>query len=125
VADHGFAKTCRLLTSKDFSPVFANAKYKVSNPNFLVLAIPNALNSARLGIVVGRKSVARAVHRNRIKRLIREAFRADSDRFGTIDMVILVRKGPGELQNQVIRQQLDDLMQAMTRKVEYHRRESP
>ncbi len=125
MADQGFPKTCRLLNSKDYSPVFANARFKVSNPHFLVLAIDNHEHTPRLGIVVGRKSIAKAVQRNRIKRLIREAFRADRSRFGTIDLVVLVRKGPDQLESDKIRQQLDDLFSALARKVGNHRRESP
>ena len=45
----------------------------------------------RLGISIGR-SVGNAVKRNRIKRILREAFRASRDQWGlAVDVVILVK----------------------------------
>lgn len=53
----------------------------------------NATDSERLGIVVSKRVVAKAVDRNRIKRIIREVFRQSS--FGgisSLNIVVRVRK---------------------------------
>jgi ribonuclease P protein component len=42
----------------------------------------------RLGILISRKHASRAVDRNRIKRCIREAFRHEQDRLGSIDLLV-------------------------------------
>jgi len=42
----------------------------------------------RLGILVSKKHAALATVRNRIKRCIREAFRLEQDRLGTIDILV-------------------------------------
>ena len=48
----------------------------------------------RLGVVVSRRTLRRAVDRNRAKRLIREAFRLNRHRLcGQADIVIVVRRG--------------------------------
>lgn len=44
--------------------------------------------SARLGMLVSRKHAALAVERNRIKRCIREAFRLERERLGSLDLLI-------------------------------------
>jgi ribonuclease P protein component len=45
--------------------------------NFLQLRIlPNSLESNRLGIIIPAKAVRKACERNRIKRLIKEAYRS-------------------------------------------------
>ena len=54
---------------------------------------PNSGSSARLGFVVGKKAVKRAVQRNWIKRLLRDRFRLARENLPAIDMVFIVRRG--------------------------------
>ena len=46
--------------------------------------------SARLGLVVGKRAIARAHARNRVKRIIRDRFRRQRLRLGGIDLVVRV-----------------------------------
>jgi ribonuclease P protein component len=55
----------------------------------------NQLPYARLALIVPKKLVARAVHRNRIRRLIREAFRSQQERLNGLDCVVRLTKSPG------------------------------
>ena len=54
----------------------------------------NALPGSRMGVIVGKKVAARAVDRNRIKRLVRETFRHSRDSFAGNDLVVLARRCP-------------------------------
>ncbi len=56
----------------------------------LLVGVENALGHARLGLTVGRR-VGSAVRRNRIKRMLREAFRMERAGFGGVDVVAVVR----------------------------------
>lgn len=56
-----------------------------------MLARPNNRQYARLGIIVAKRLVKQAVHRNAIRRLIREAFRIHQRELCGLDVVVLLR----------------------------------
>lgn len=62
--------------------------------SFFLNAGPRAAGGgSRLGIVVAKKQLPRAVDRNRAKRLLREAFRACPEAFpGDWDVVLVARR---------------------------------
>ncbi|MFT6429522.1 MAG: ribonuclease P protein component [Halopseudomonas sp.] len=111
--DHGFETEFRLLTSAQFKIVFDGATRKTSGACVLLLARPNDLGHPRLGLVIAKKSVRRAVDRNRVKRIARESFRLNKSELGTLDIVVLARKGLGELDNAA----LHEMYQGMWRKL--------
>jgi len=47
-----------------------------------------AAGTARLGMLVTRQHAAAATERNRIKRCIREAFRLEQERLGSLDLLV-------------------------------------
>ena len=55
----------------------------------------NQLAYARLALIVPKKLVSGAVHRNRIRRLIREAFRLQQVQLNGLDCVVRLTKSPG------------------------------
>ena len=89
MADQGFPTSKRILNSKDFDAVFKNNQYRVSTPEFLLLARGNQLEGKRLGMVVSKRITSLAVDRNRLKRSIREVFRKTE--IISLDIVILTR----------------------------------
>jgi len=104
-----FPRSARLLTSDAFTQVFNKPGGRASNRYFLTLARENSVSSARLGMVVGKKAVPLAKDRNRLKRLMRETFRRSEVREVPVDMVVLVRKGAHNCDNQDVRDQLASL----------------
>lgn len=123
MATFRFDRSKRLTEKAEFSRVFDQPPYKVSNRYLLILARDNSGESARLGLVVAKKHVRLATQRNRIKRLIRESFRLQSQLPG-IDMVILVRGGIDRLDNTEIQLQLDKLWRQLQNKVSTSNRQS-
>jgi ribonuclease P protein component len=99
MAELGFSKQKRLLKPAEFQRVFAQANLKASTRNLLLLAAPNKLTHARVGFVISRKQVQHAVHRNRIKRIIREYFRIHCDEMPSVDIIVLAKKGFDGLSN--------------------------
>jgi ribonuclease P protein component len=63
---------------------------------FIVFVRPNGLSMARLGIIASKRIAPRAVDRNRAKRVVREAFRILRHGLGGRDIVVQLRRRPGE-----------------------------
>jgi ribonuclease P protein component len=85
-----FPRSHRLAGRRAFAAVFAAKMRKHAGP-LTVFSRPNDLPHPRLGLSVGRR-VGNAVKRNRIKRLLREAFRlARASWPGGYDIVVAVR----------------------------------
>lgn len=103
-----FTRAERLLSSADFKAVFDGASVRVSDRHLLILAIPNKDEQSRLGLVIAKKHIKRAVDRNRVKRLIRESFRLNKATLPSVDIVVLARKGMGELDNKELQQLLNN-----------------
>ena len=72
-----FSKKKRLASNKQFKAVLAR-KVRVADGVLVLYAAENDCGYPRLGISVG-KSCGGAVRRNRLKRLLREAFRQTQD----------------------------------------------
>ncbi|SFP07992.1 ribonuclease P protein component [Ectopseudomonas composti] len=111
----GFGREKRLLTPRQFKAVFDSPSGKAPGKSVLLLARDNQLDHPRLGLVIGKKSVKLAVERNRIKRQIRESFRLNQDNLTGWDIVVVARKGLGDLENGELAQQFGKLLKRLAR----------
>lgn len=92
MAEQSFPASHRLLKSSEFDLIFKQCDRRLANSSLLVLAKRNQRGFNRLGMVVSKRNMPRAVDRNRIKRLIREAFRKIDPIGGEgLDFIVLPR----------------------------------
>ena len=120
--DLGFAPEHRLLTPAQFKNVFDGATCKASGPNILLLSRRNDLTHARLGLVIAKKNIRRAVDRNRVKRIARESFRHHRADLDHLDIVVLARKGLGELDNAALHVLFQDMWRRLSKSADKYYR---
>lgn len=110
-----FPKSVRLLKPADYGKVFDDVQLKVPHRNFLILAAPNNLGHARVGLIFSKKNLRHAVQRNRIKRQVRETFRLQQD-LPSLDIIVLGRQGLNTLENPDVRSALNDIWRRVKKK---------
>jgi len=83
-----YSRRLRLGTT-DIAALLASGP-PLRRPGFSVAFRANAFGVPRLGVIVPKRVFPRAVDRNRMKRLLRELFRAHQARLGSRDILIRV-----------------------------------
>lgn len=115
-----FSRRSRLLKPVQFRFVFKDPIRSDDN-YFRVLARTNNNDHHRLGMAVSKKVCARAVDRNRIKRVIRECFRNRINGqagAGTLDFVVLPKHRAVGENNSMLDNSLINHWQRLIRKAD-------
>ena len=99
----------------DFRRVYARRR-SASDHLLIVYACPNGLPHLRLGLSVSRK-VGPATHRNRLRRLYREAFRLTRHEMATGLDLVLIPRGPEEPALEELKRSLPRLVNQLARKL--------
>ena len=104
--DFGFPPQLRLKKPADYKKVFAKP-VKSSDTYFTLLAIKNDFAHPRLGLAIAKKNIRKAVHRNVIKRAVRENFRIQKQSLGNIDIVVLAHREAVDAPLELLRKSLE------------------
>ena len=113
-----FSRQSRLLKPAQFRLVFQRP-IRSFDDYFRVMARANGIQQHRLGMAVSKKACAKAVGRNRIKRLVRESFRArmiEPTTDHALDIVVLPTAQAAKQTNKQLDESLSIHWQKLTRK---------
>lgn len=90
-------RDARLVHKADFDRVFADNQ-RARTSYVMVMARPNQVGYPRLGMVIAKRLLARAVDRNRVKRCVRESFRQVLPELPACDFVVrlITKPIPGD-----------------------------
>lgn len=104
--DHRFGRVFKINRPSQYAAVFNSADFRVSSPHLTFIVKKNNLPYARIGVVVAKKKIKRAVDRNLAKRIVKESFRKGEATMLALDIVVLVRESLLQLSR---KQQAEDL----------------
>jgi len=109
-----FTKEERLSGKREFDRVFQEGRaFRCSR--LTVLATPSPFEVSRLGLSVGRKTGG-AVRRNRIKRVLREAYRLNKDLLERpCDVVVIPRRDWKDIRLGSIEEDFRRILQAISK----------
>ncbi|MCR5084320.1 MAG: ribonuclease P protein component [Succinivibrionaceae bacterium] len=113
MSDNAFPRTSRLLSSRDYDKVFKKP-VRASVREMLILGCPNGGTGPRLGLVVPKKVLKRAVDRNLVKRLVRESFRNSRHTLPSADLVFIAKQHIGERSRRDLRLALERLWEQIS-----------
>ena len=88
MADSRFEKKFRLLSASDFSELKVDS-LSFKKPSLIIYYKKNPFNQSRIGLSIPKK-IGKAHDRNRLKRIIREAFRQSDYKFLGADVLFVV-----------------------------------
>lgn len=88
--NQSFPRQLRLTRAREFEQVLRRPEARLKAGPLRLNFVFNRMHHARLGLIIGKKAVARASARNRIKRVIRERFRKAQNELPAVDLVIRV-----------------------------------
>ena len=93
----GLPPAARLRRASDFAALRQAERWQ--GRHFLLRWLKHPEGNARLGLAVSRKVSKRAVERNRIKRVIRESFRAEREGLPALDILVIPRPSAADTPN--------------------------
>lgn len=100
----------KIRQAKQFDFVFKNTKGLNKGSCFFLRYANNSLGFSRLGIIVSKRQVSRAVDRNKVKRIVRERFRLLHSQLPSLDIVIVARGLSAEASKKRISACIDKLL---------------
>jgi ribonuclease P protein component len=109
-------KQAKIIKTDEFSSVF-NFRKRISSQHLAIHYQPNIQQRARLGLVVGKKMAKLAVHRNYMRRVLREFFRTHQHEICHADLVIRVQKKFSKVDFLQIQAQFEALIDKVNRRV--------
>lgn len=116
MSDKGYPKNNRLRTKREFDKVYKEGtRVKFNQGSFYLRKKENS--TPRLAFVAPG-SIGTAVERNRVKRVVREVFRKNKERFKHWDIILILNTQTLKLNNDKLRQTFLDEFEKATRKLE-------
>lgn len=86
-----YSRKQRLTTPTEYRKTLRSSK-RVHHEGITLCVRKKKMGLPRLGLIIAKREIPKAVKRNLLKRLIRESFRLNQRLMGEYDLVIMVKR---------------------------------
>lgn len=90
---------------------------RIANKHLVMRYRLNAMNTARLGLIVSKKTAKLAVERNYMRRVMRELFRLNQHQLPPIDLIVQIQQAFDKTKFKEVKQEFEHLIQKLGSKV--------
>lgn len=112
--DNCFPRENRIKTWPEFKQVLRKGR-RYRHPFFMCYYRPNTLNIGRLGVIISKRNVRLATHRNQVRRLLRETYRTSTAKQKGMDAVIVIQHGVNKADKRQLKQCLEECIERLAR----------
>ena len=113
--NYSFLKKAHLRQKTCFDRVFKSKK-RLNGSLGAMRYVANDLDYSRLGIIISKKNMRRAVDRNRLRRILREQFRHHQHQLMGFDLVFVAFKEAREAERSECHQCIDQLFNMLVKR---------
>ena len=120
-----FPRHARLLLPAEYNRIFAAGKrfsgayvtlvaarkdLQQSSKSMLTSSLTKSTLRPRLGLALAKKQIKRAHERNRVKRLLRECFRANTSRLTGLELIAMAKTAAQKMSNSALSLEIERLI---------------
>lgn len=110
--EYRFLSDWRVRTTVAFQHVYSKRK-RLSGRYYLLYYLDNDIGHSRLGVVASKRSVKKAVIRNRVRRIVKEAFRKQKNKLPSFDLIFIAKVCVSEASNRELYKCINRLLEQL------------
>ena len=112
--EYRFPSDWRIRTTAVFQHVYSK-RQRLSGYYYVLYYLNNDIGHSRLGVVASKRSVKKAVIRNRVRRIAKEAFRRQKNRLPSFDLIFIAKACANEASNRELHKCINRLFKQLVK----------
>ena len=112
--EYHFSSDWRIRTTAVFQYVYSK-RQRLSGRYYLLYYLDNNIGHSRLGVVASKRSVKKAVIRNRVRRMVKEVFRRKKNRLPSFDLIFIAKARASEANSRELYKCINRLLEQLVK----------
>lgn len=109
-----FSSDWRIRTTAVFRCVYSK-RQRLLDRYYVLYYLNNDIGHSRLGVVASKRSVKKAIIRNRVRRMVKEVFRRQKNQLPSFDLVFIAKACASEASNRELYKCINRLLEQLVK----------